>query len=64
MFLRLLKLKEAGELYGVSPHTLRRWARIGKLPVVRLGGRTVRFRPEDLESVVRAKLVPAREQVR
>ncbi len=64
MFMRLLKLKEAGELYGVSPHTLRRWARIGKLPSVKLGGRTVRFRPEDLESVIKAHLQPAREPAR
>ncbi len=61
---RLLTLAEAGALYAVSPHTLRRWARLGKLPVVRLGGRTIRFRPEDLESAVKARLVPAREPVR
>jgi len=45
---KLLTLREAGESFGVSPHTIRRWARLGKLPVVRLGGRTIRFRPEDL----------------
>ena len=61
---RLLTLTEAGELYGISPHTIRRWARLGKLPVVRLGGRTLRFRVEDLENTVKERRVPARETAR
>lgn len=58
---KLLTFKEAGETYGVSRFTLRRWARLGRLPVVRLGARTLRLRPEDLEAVVQANWHPARE---
>lgn len=61
---KLLTFREAGETYRVSRFTLRRWARIGRLPVVRLGVRTLRLRPEDLEAVVQASWHPAREQQR
>ena len=40
-------LKDAGRaLGGVSPKTLYRWARAGKLDIVRLGGRSLVARAE------------------
>ena len=61
---KLLTFQEAGERYSMSRYTLRRWARLGRLPVVRLGTRTLRLRPEDLEAVVQANWHPAREPQR
>lgn len=61
---RLLGLREAGELYGMSHHTLLRWCRIGKLPVVKLGRRVLRVRASDLERFINQSLVPAREERR
>jgi len=37
---RLLSRRQVAELFGVSPHTVYRWAKEGRLPVVMtLGGR-------------------------
>lgn len=40
---------------GVSPHTIRTWTRLGTIPSVRLGGRTVRYRIADLDAWIEAK---------
>jgi excisionase family DNA binding protein len=58
---RLRDLKEAAGRVGVSPFTLRRWARLGRVGVVRLSKRAIRFRDSDLEELVQAHLSPARE---
>ena len=50
---RLLKRWEVAELLGVSPNTVSRWAREGRLPsVLTLGGHR-RFASEDVEKLVR-----------
>ncbi len=61
---RLLDLKESAELTGVSPFTLRRWARLGRVGVVRLSKRAIRFRQSDLDALVRTHLQPAKEAAR
>ncbi len=45
----LLTDREVAELLVVKPDTVRRWAASGQLPSVRLAGRLVRFRLEDVE---------------
>ena len=61
---RLLNLKEASMLTGVSPFTLRRWGKLRKVATVRLSKRAIRFRQSDLDDLVRAHVSPAKEAVR
>jgi excisionase family DNA binding protein len=57
-----MTLTEAAAALGVSPHTLRRWADAGRIPVLRtLGGRR-RFRPKDVEAARRQIGFPADEE--
>jgi excisionase family DNA binding protein len=43
-----MNLEQAGEFLGISPHTLRAWARGGRVPHFKLGRRLV-FDRADLE---------------
>lgn len=61
---KLLTLQEAAELTGMSGFTLRRWAKLQRVGVVRLSKRAIRFRASDLDALVRAHLQPARESAR
>lgn len=61
---RLINLKDAAELAGVSPFTLRRWAKLGRVASVRLSPRAIRFRESDLAAMVRANVQPARDNGR
>ncbi len=58
---KLLTFAEAEQQGLGSRYTLARWARLGKLPVVKLGKRSLRLRPSDLEAFIRANTQPARE---
>lgn len=53
---RLLKIKEAANLLGVHPATLRRWDEEGRLKAVRIGSRRGvgdrRFRLEDIQKLI------------
>lgn len=50
---RLLKIKEAAELLGVNPETLRRWDRSGKLKAVVISTRgDRRYKKEDIEKFI------------
>lgn len=45
----LLKCNDAARFLRICPGTLRRWARQGVVPSIRLGsGRSIRFREADL----------------
>jgi len=44
----LLTPAEAAAQLAIHPETLRRWAREGRVPVVRLPSGQMRFRPEDV----------------
>lgn len=56
---RLLKIKEAAILIGVTPVTLRRWDDIGHFKAVRVGVRRGvgdrRYRKEDIENYLKNK---------
>jgi excisionase family DNA binding protein len=44
---RLLKAREVAEFIAVSPATVVRWAREGKLPAFKLANGAVRFREDE-----------------
>lgn len=44
-------IQEAAAILHVSIATIRRMIRSGRLPVVRLGPRTIRIRREDLDAL-------------
>ena len=50
--MKLIPISEAADVLGVTPGTLRRYIREGRLPVVRLRERTLRVREEDLAALV------------
>jgi excisionase family DNA binding protein len=45
----LLNTRETAEYLGFHPETIRRFAREGTLPCIRLGRKRLRFRKEELE---------------
>ena len=48
--IRLLKIKEAAKMLGVSPTTLRKWDNEGKLVAIKISERgDRRYRKEDIE---------------
>lgn len=50
---KLLRIKEAAELLGVNPQTLRRWDNEGRLKAVRIGKRQDRrYKSEDIQKIV------------
>lgn len=44
---KMLKIREAAELLGVNPETLRRWDRDGTLKAIRIGKRGHRMYDKD-----------------
>ncbi|HCB23322.1 hypothetical protein A3B42_03545 [Candidatus Daviesbacteria bacterium RIFCSPLOWO2_01_FULL_38_10] len=51
---RLLRIKEAAEMLGVNPETLRRWDRSGRLKAVIVSLRgDRRYKKEDIESFIK-----------
>jgi excisionase family DNA binding protein len=48
---QLLTTKQVAELLQVATDTVRRWRYAGKIPFVRLGHRTVRYRREDVQKL-------------
>lgn len=47
--IKLLRIREAAEMLGVNPETLRRWDRNGKLPAVKISKRgDRRYNKEDI----------------
>ncbi|MCB5943730.1 MAG: helix-turn-helix domain-containing protein [Acidocella sp.] len=52
---KLLTANEVGELLGVPPEALERWRGNGSgLPFIRLSGRYIRYRPEDLADFIQS----------
>ena len=57
---RLLSRREVAELFGVSPHTIYRWACEGRLPVLlTLGGRR-RYPADEIARLAQGQAIPAR----
>jgi len=53
---KLLRIKEAAEMLGVNPETLRRWDNEGRLKAVRLGKRKDRrYKEEDIKKIIENK---------
>ena len=51
--IKLLRIKEAAEMLGISTETLRRWDRKGKLPAVRVSERgDRRYKLDDLKRFI------------
>ena len=48
----LLTTREVAALARVSTVTVTRWANDGKLPVIRVSERTLRFRRDDVEALL------------
>ena len=48
---RLIPSPQTAEVLGVSPRTIRRWAKQGLLDPVRVGGST-RYRLSDIEEII------------
>lgn len=50
---KLLRIREAAEILGVNPETLRRWDKEGKLPAVKVSVRgDRRYKPEDIDRFI------------
>lgn len=47
---RLLTAREVAELLGLSPETVLRWWRDGRIPGFRLKSNVLRFRRSEIES--------------
>ncbi len=55
---KLLRIKEAAEMLGVNPETLRRWDNDGRLKAVRTGKRgDRRYKLEDLQKILDDKKI-------
>lgn len=51
---KLLRIREAAEMLGVNPETLRRWNNVGKLKAIIISKRgDRRFTKEDIEKFVK-----------
>ena len=57
----LLTTKQAAEYLGISPATLDTWrcTKRNVIPYIKLGGRFVRYRQEDLDNFIEASTVGA-----
>lgn len=49
----LLTAEEVAGWLKLSPQAVRRWARLGKLPALKLGHHEVRFEPQKIERWLR-----------
>jgi excisionase family DNA binding protein len=57
---KLLTVDQFAEALGLKPATVRMKLSRGQLEHVRIG-RTIRFRPEQVEKMIEKSIVPARE---
>jgi excisionase family DNA binding protein len=49
----LLNARQAAAHLGLSENTVRAWVRLRRIRYVRVGRRSIRFRPDDLDAMVR-----------
>ncbi len=49
---RLLDAREAAELLGLKPSTLYQWAYERRIPIVKLFGRSLRFRLSTIQKLI------------
>lgn len=55
---KLLTLKDAAKLLGISPEEMEKWVQEGRLPAFQIGGQFLRFRPEEIERFRRERIRP------
>ena len=57
----VLRSGEVAAMFGVTTHTVKRWADTGLLPFFRTPGGHYRYRPEDVHAlmVIRTPLAPS-----
>ena len=60
----LLTAHEVADVLGLALRTIRRMVSRGELPIVRLGPRAIRFRPEDVQQLIRRGYIPSVESSR
>lgn len=57
----LLNVREAASMLRLQVSTIRAWVLQRRIPFVKLGGKRVFFRRADLEELVTASVVPAKQ---
>lgn len=57
---RLLSVAQVAARLGVAPFTVKRWARDGAIPSIKLSSGTRRFDPVELEAWIAAHREPVR----
>lgn len=57
----MLTAREVADSLGLSPETVLRWARTGKLPSVRLSNRAIRFPQAAIDRWVAERATPGQE---
>jgi len=58
----LLRFDEAAELLGLKVSTLRAWRLARKLPIVKVGSRSVRIPRSAVRRIIEEGRVPSREE--
>jgi len=56
----LMTVPEVAERLRINPETVRLWARDGRLPVVPLPTRSLRFRRSDIDAILAGQTTAAR----
>jgi excisionase family DNA binding protein len=59
---KLIDIKEASELLGLNPKTLRRWDDEGKLKAIRTFGNHRRYKLEDIEAIINSTEIEQNNQ--
>lgn len=55
---RLLRIKQAADVLGVTPLTLRRWDKKGTLKAIRIGTREDRrYDPQELKKLIQKRKI-------
>ena len=56
---KLIKIREAAEMLGINPETLRRWDNEGRLNAVRIGKRKDRrYKLSDIQKIMNSTTKP------
>lgn len=50
---RLLATRDLADRLNTTPETIRRWARLGRIPVYRVGAKTLRFDLAEVREALR-----------
>jgi excisionase family DNA binding protein len=54
---RLLTTREVADRLALSPETVLRWTRAGRLPAIKLGSNAIRYREEAIEAFLERSAV-------